>query len=396
MRIKAVFTDRTLNALNTDSYYLDVFDRSVPGFGIRVSKTGKKRFFLIYREPGSVQARLRRSRRLPLGTYPDVRLAMARQAAREATAAVSEGRDPRGPLTAATAGVGPTWGYLVDKYLQKKSTHKKDGGAVDRRMFGTLPDDWTARSLPSFTKQEMRDFIGPRRASSPVGSNRLQSFLSAVWNFGVREDLATFNPWAGIDMFDERKAREKHGTTRALKLPEIKIFLNEAGDHIGSRVAKCILYTAQRPGEVMGMRWEELDGNWWTLPAARTKNGREHRIFLTPEVRALLGTRNGTSPYAFPARDNKRLSTGHLNTIHAHLARIIDRLGMQPFTPHDLRRTAATHLSRIGVAEEVREEILNHKPTILKQTYNLYRFDAQKEEALTMWAGELRRIATSA
>jgi integrase len=399
MRAKAIFTDKSLKALKADSYFLDVFDRSLGGFGVRVSRTGKKRFFVLYREPGPGPARSRKTKRHQLGTYgspPDIGLAAARQAAREILAAVAEQRAPKAapPPPRALVAAGPTWGSLVDRYLRERSAHKKDGGAVDRRMLASLPDGWTPRPLSSFTKIEMREFIGPLRAKSPVGSNRVQAFLSAVWNYGQREDLATFNPWIGIDMFDERKHRERNGTTRALKLPEIKTFLNGAGDDIGARVAKCILYTAQRPGEVMGMAWDELDGEWWTIPKERTKNSRETRVYLTQEVRAMIGTRQGNTPHVFPAKDTKRKSTGHLNSIFFQLNAIITRLEMAPFRPHDLRRTATTHMARIDIDDEVREEILNHKSTILKATYNLYRFDSQKQDALTRWASELHRIAT--
>jgi integrase len=134
---------------------------------------------------------------------------------------------------------------------------------------------------------------------------------------------------------------------------------------------KTILLTACRPGEVLGLRWEEIseDGHWWVLPEARSKNGLAHRVFLTPPMRQILQEQRaltGTSPFVFPkTRDGSAL----LRFQAPKLCRV---LGFD-FNPHDLRRTASTHLARLGVKDEIREALLNHKKKGLRGVYNLVR-----------------------
>ena len=72
------------------------------------------------------------------------------------------------------------------------------------------------------------------------------------------------------------------------------------------RALKLILVTGQRPGEVAGMYYGEIKGDWWTIPAARTKNHREHQVFLTPTARELIGEKKG---YIFPSPRPKIVDT---------------------------------------------------------------------------------------
>src|SRR6476659_2581248 len=89
--------------------------------------------------------------------------------------------------------------------------------------------------------------------------------------------------------------------------------LHDAGPDPRRGAYKTILLTACRPGEVLGLRWEEIseDGHWWVLPEARSKNGLAHRVFLTPPMRQILQERRastGTSPLVFPkTRDGSAL-----------------------------------------------------------------------------------------
>ena len=99
------------------------------------------------------------------------------------------------------------------------------------------------------------------------------------------------------------------------------------------------------------------------------------------ERRALTGT----SPFVFPkTRDGSAI----LRFQAPKLCRV---LGFD-FNPHDLRRTASTHLARLGVKDEIREALLNHKKKGLRGVYNLYEYDREKQEALALWAEALASI----
>ena len=126
------------------------------------------------------------------------------------------------------------------------------------------------------------------------------------------------------------------------------------------------------------------------IPEARSKNGIAHRVFLAPPSRHVLDvrraaavpsrfvfptTRDGSSPLRFETRKRLRQAVGF------------------DFNPHDLRRTASTHLARLGVRDEIREAILNHKKTGLRGVYNLYEYDREKQAALMLWAQTVTALA---
>jgi integrase len=155
------------------------------------------------------------------------------------------------------------------------------------------------------------------------------------------------------------------------------------------RALRLILVTAQRPGEVAGMTWEEVEGSWWTIPAERAKNGLSHRVHLSKLALEVLGTRG--DGYVFPS---PRPKAGHIHiNALAQAVRVNQKaLGVTPFTPHDLRRTAASIMAGAGVAPFTVERVLNHTLQGVQAVYNRHSYDAEKREALNRWAGHLGRI----
>ncbi len=144
---------------------------------------------------------------------------------------------------------------------------------------------------------------------------------------------------------------------------------------------KTILLTGCRPGEVLGLRWEEIseDGLWWVIPEERSKNGLAHRIFLTLPMREILEARRAlaeASPLVFPATRGGSAPRTLPGPREASRRRRFE------FNLHDLRRTASTHLARLGVRDEIREALLNHKKKGLRSVYNLYEYERKKQEAL--------------
>jgi integrase len=174
------------------------------------------------------------------------------------------------------------------------------------------------------------------------------------------------------------------------------------------RALKLILVTAQRPGEVAQMHSEQIKGRWWTIPAeVAGKNEREHRVYLTDTALELIGDREG---FIFPSERGIR---GHVseNTLSQAInrgyltddvvkvvgnrkikARKDSYFGMKPWSPHDLRRTARTNMARVGVSDEVGEEVVNHVKPGVVGVYNKYRYDKEKEDALLKWENFLLEI----
>src|ERR1039457_3077785 len=172
-----------------------------------------------------------------------------------------------------------------------------------------------------------------------------------------------------------------------------------------------MLVTGQRPGEVIGMHSSEIDGRWWTVPAERSKNKKAHRVYLTETALELIGETNYKG-FLFPCTSTKKIQPmGISQVVSRNLSVPVlvkgkpvfdkggkpvteNKLGVPDFTPHDLRRTAATCMSQLGMLDEIIDAVLNHTKQGIIRTYNLNRYDLEKQQALEAWERMLISIVT--
>jgi integrase len=153
--------------------------------------------------------------------------------------------------------------------------------------------------------------------------------------------------------------------------------------------------TVQRNEEV-GMQWNELDlaSGWWTIPATRTKNGLAHRFYLTAqslrvfeEARLLCESR--PSDYVFPGPRGS-----YIQNVQMAIQRIRATTGIE-FRGHDLRRTAATHMTSAGIPRLTVKRILNRLEGEVTDTYDRYSYDAEKREGLETCARRLHVLVSN-
>ncbi len=163
-----------------------------------------------------------------------------------------------------------------------------------------------------------------------------------------------------------------------------------------------MLLTACRRGEAAGAIWGEFDlaQATWLLPAARTKNASEHSLPLPPTVMDLLASlpRFAGSDFVFSGNAGRRPISGlswRKARLDARIAELNAGVPIAPFTWHDLRRSAASHMAALGIAPHVVESILNHRSGVISgvaRIYNRHTFAAEKLHALTAWAAHLDRL----
>jgi integrase len=171
-------------------------------------------------------------------------------------------------------------------------------------------------------------------------------------------------------------------------------------------VLKLALVTGQRVGEVAGAEQRELNPKQaeWVIPSSRSKNGREHAVPLSKLAMDLFkeALRLGETKYVFPSRPRSKTvvrdqALASAGVSHA-MADNLEKLGLKnnPATPHDLRRTVATHLAGMGIGENIVARVLNHaseiSKTITGSVYIRHSFTEEKRRALESWAIELDRI----
>ncbi len=410
--------------------------REKGGFGVRVLPSGRKVFFYLYRIDGQ-------RRVLNLGTYKDEKhpdgitfkvahdeYELERAKVKALKAGRAEGVDPvqvkqEKRQQREEEREAHSVKELVEEYLKRHAQKFKRSWQEDERILNrnVLPK-WGKRKAASITKRDinllLEDIVD---RGAPAMANNTFKIIRRMLNYAVEKDILLHSPAVGIKLPSPKVERE-----RVLSEAELKTLLKTINNASMSadvcRALKLILMTAQRPSEVIGMHVNELDGRWWTIPSERAKNGKSHRVYLTDTALELIGGIKQIDPdtgkstpktYIFPCRHK-----GKEQSIHRHaLSRAIvnncpsgctmdcskcddaeckadqrtleekNKLGIAHFTPHDLRRTAATFMEQAGEMDEVIDAVLNHVKRGVIKVYNQYRYDKEKQAALEKWEQKL-------
>ncbi|MFP1631221.1 tyrosine-type recombinase/integrase [Zhengella sp. ZM62] len=383
---------------------IDYFDTLVKGLCLRVSPAGTRAWNLVYTKPGSGKRA-----RMKLGRYGEMTLSEARAAARNARANIGEGTDPIQEKKEQAA--SQTVADLVENYVKRHAATKRSGDEIARRLRKNISQMIGAIKLTDLHRRDLTRCIDAvKDRDAPVEANRLFEDMRAMvrWARG-RGDLDE-NLVEGMRRPADVEARERYLTVAEIKtmwsaLPETDMRESTR------RIIRLCLVTGQRVGEITGMTRDEvdLDAAVWTIPGSRAKNGREHVVPLSDmavailreqieDVEALAERKDRVVPtWVFPGPGFRAAVTG------ASVPKAIKRLekdsavmGIEPWTPHDLRRTAATHMEEIGISPFIVGHVLNHvsvtKASITSRVYARYTYDKEKREALDLWADRLTVI----
>jgi integrase len=403
------FTDRFLQSVKTPEKEYCI--REGHGFTLRVFPSGVKSFQYIYTLNG-------KRHRMKLGQYPAVSLAEAREKFHEAALLVGKGKDPVERIAVAVEAKSPlTISRLVDQYKKFAEQHlaPSTSNESSRTLDKYLVPAWGDREVLEIRRRDAIALIDPIAAKTPGQARGVMKIARAMFNFALERELVESNPFTRLP--SAVPSIKPVSTSRTLSDCEIRAVWNllhsaaAPGSSETRRALLLVLATAQRPGEVSGMAWDEIDKKWWTIPAERikTRNRRQegHRVYLTPLTLGLIGKNTGSSCHVFPGSLDapiQRSALSHMICDKRAGGRpagngrktesMGEYLGLPRWTPHDLRRTAATKLSEIGCPDEIIDVILNHAKQGVIGVYNRNKYDKEKKEWLTKWSLHLKRIVT--
>ena len=354
------------------------FDDDLPGFGIRFRQGAKRQAFVVQYERQGVQ------RRLTLGTTAVLSVDEARAAARKELAKVTLGHDPGGDRAAARAKAKITLASVAQQFLDVKQKKLRDSSF--REIQRHLLKDW--KHLHSFPihKIERRNIaavLGDLAKRGPVAAARARSTLISLFAWAVREGYLDRNPAAGTNNPDTGVSRD-----RILTDMELAKIWNACQDDDHGRIVKLLMLTGQRMREVGAMSWSELQPPKWKLPAARTKNKRDHELTLPPAAWEIIEQVKPRPGYLFGRK------AGFTNWDHAK--KVLDqRSGVIGWTIHDLRRTCATGMAELGVQPHIIEAVLNHisgHKAGVAGIYNRSSYEREVRNALALWADHINSI----
>lgn len=389
MKLKAA----TVETIQATDKRQEIPDDLCTGLYLVVQPTGRKSWQVRYRHGGV-------HRRMTLANFPTLSLAAARVRAREVMAAASEGRDPAEEVKAAKA-PKPEDGRdkiktLIGQYDKRHLKGLKSGDVVRRELDRFVVKEWGERDIHSITKRDVIDLLdGIADSGRVVTANRVRAYLNKFLNWAVERDILPLSPATGVKPVAKEASRD-----RVLTDDEIRWFWQacEAEGFPWGPLGKVLLLTGQRLNEAAQITEGEIRGDLWHLSADRTKNGRAHDVPLSDAVQAVLGvveriegkpgfmfTTTGTTPVSgfFKAR--------------AHLAEAMERLAAEErgeaveiprWTFHDLRRTAATGMARLGIPVRVTEAVLNHISGTgggIVAVYQRHDYADEKRQALEAW-----------
>jgi integrase len=372
-------------------------DAACPGLHLVVQpRTGARSWAFRYRRRED-----RKSVKLTIGQAGEGGLSLA--AARHAAAALRH-RLERGvpPVTAVTAvtaesgGGGDKIESAVAAFLERH-VHRKNRASTARATEGILNNivlpAWRGRTIDSIRKRDVIDLVENVAVSGRgYRANRTLAVLSKLFNWLVARDALAFSPVAGVEPPHKEKAR-----IRILSDDEVRaVWLACEHEGVFGQIIRTLILTGARRDEVGLMRFQEIDDDrrLWTIPSGRTKNAREHSIPLSSQAWKLIDARPRFAgcPFVFSV-DGK----GPANNWSKGKHRISAKAGIAADTwrLHDLRRTAASGMQKLGVQVPVIEKALNHVSGTFKGIVGVYQQHDYADEvciALQKWADRVEKI----
>jgi integrase len=220
--------------------------------------------------------------------------------------------------------------------------------------------------------------------SGPIARNRARAALSAMFTWAIQEGLVDLNPVQGTG-----KASENGSRDRVLSPDELRKLWRGLGDGRFADIVRLLLLTGQRRSEIGRLTWSEVDleRKLIVLAPQRTKNRRSHELPLSSQALAILQRQPRRTDFVFSRR-------GFMNWADAK-ARLDQRVGIAPWTLHDLRRSAATYMAELGVNPWHVEAVLNHQSGHkqgIAGTYNRAKYSDEMRSALQRWADHLDNV----
>ncbi|WP_374614568.1 tyrosine-type recombinase/integrase [Sphingorhabdus sp.] len=395
-RLKIGLTDAKIKGLVKPLHgQVEYADQTVPGLRLRVGASGIKTFILRKRVGGQ-------SRNITIGRFgPRCGLLEARRKARQMINDIEAGSDPSKEAKQSRQMAALTVRSMLPDYLAFKAGRRRieeTERIFNRNILPEIGD----RLADSVTRGDVTRLVDKVARKAPVQARNVCAQLSAFYTWALpRLDRLDSNPCRDAGRPPAPKARD-----RVLSDRELAVLWDALGNEQEpwTSAIRLLILTGQRRNEVYSAEWVEFDTKQrtWTIPAARAKNGKTHIVPLSDFALNIVKglERTGTSSKLFPAKLSPQNGASGFSKVQARLRSAVEKkLGnVDEWRLHDLRRTVATGLQRIGVRLEVTEAVLNHvsgSQAGIVGVYQRYNFSSEKRSALNAWADEVQRILQS-
>jgi len=396
-------TDKSIAATRRPaSGRLEIFDEIVTGLCFRITDKGARSWSLLYRVGGKL-------RRDTLGPYPRITLAIARQKARDALELVGGGTDPRTVKATTDAAAArqqaETVDALAERFIARHASQRR-WGELERVLRRDVVPQWTGRPVAEIGRRDVIDLLDAIADRAPVQANRTLTVLKIFFGWCLDRDVIEADPTTRVQKPTKEESRD-----RVLSDAEIRAFwlgCKTLGWPFGMAF-RLLLLTAQRKSEIAELNWPEFDEKDAALEfaGARYKTGRPHRVPLSKAALELLASlprldgcdlvfsTNGKTPISGFSKAKDALDREMLETLKADALEVEldpEKVSLPGWRIHDLRRTARSGFSRLGIPADIGERVLGHVIGGVRGVYDRHSFEPEMRHALEAWAAHLESI----
>lgn len=396
----ARITKQLLDSLKPGAKDAFVWDSKLAGFGVKVTPSGSRVFIYQYRLGG----RGSKVRRYTIGKFGPFTPDRARNEAEHLSRLVAQGTDPQqAKLTRQREAVELAFDKYVERFetdclkVKWPASYADARAMLDRFAVPALK----SKPLPTIERRDIRAVLSPLKGK-PATARKLFAILRRLFNFAVAEDDLAVSPMVGMESPPIPASRD-----RVLEDWELRLVWqasHELGQPFGPFV-RLLMLTGARRDEVAGLSWAELreDAAMWHLSGERAKNGKALDLPMSSlavlEIAALKGkgdkwprkgllfSTTGKTPVSGFSKAKARLD--------AEIAKLNGKQALEPWTLHDLRRTLATGMQRLGVRFEVTEAVLNHVSGARSGVAGIYQrhdWAEEKRTALQAWSDHINLV----
>jgi len=420
---------------------LEIPDGVLTGLYFIVQPTGRKSWAVRYRHDG-------KPRKMALGNYlagidekkAGAELRRVRHEAGDILESVRSGADPAADKQEVKKRVKDEdhvnrdrFRPIVERYLKEYASKRRNYPEKSRLLGMRRTGDewetidgrpvalWGEKRIQEITRRDVREHLEKLAETAPIGANRAFSELRKFFNWSVGKDILDRSPIAGLQPPSEENASRNRVLIRRKEVPgssddELRWLWqaaaaynrseqNEGKGGIGKKYrgpfgpfVQMLILTGQRRSEIANMTWREIDidAREWVIPAERSKNGQPHSVPLSDEAMAILAglprikggyvfTTDGEGPVNGFGRMKERIDKLMAETAKEERG---EEVAIPDWTLHDIRRTVAAGMQRLGVKMEVTEKVLNHTSGSfggIAGVYQVHDYADEKRAALEAW-----------
>ena len=379
-------TDREIQNLKPQEKRYSVKDKLNNGLFVEVWDSGTKTWHYRYSLNGKQE-------RLVIGRYPDLSLKEARQVRDESASLVAKGISPKQNKNKVTSILFSDYG---ERYLNEviKKERKDPYNMIlclnndIYPMMGSIP-------LDQVSIEDIRRTIWRKKEQGyDAAANQVRGLLKRMFDYAMTLGLVPFNPVLAIPSRHIHKAKPRD---RYLSTNEIRTYYTTL---LNSRIYRprklgllLSLLTLVRKSELLKAKWEyiDFDKRIWLIPETKadsaTGHSREMVVYMSDQVIEIfkeLKTIAGDEPYVFVGRQSgTHISHNAFNMAQKAALALTD---LPPFTVHDLRRTASTHLNEQGFHSDAIEACLNHTMRGVRGVYNKAKYEKERIDIMEKWS----------